>query len=103
MTLPAGWQSPITAQPGQTQQGIDPLRLLPSRRSLRRDRLDLQRALLLAGTARTTPIMVTRDGVIWDGHHAVRVAAEEGRTVEVLVIDLSASPVASSILNLPVR
>jgi hypothetical protein len=47
--------------------------------------------------------MVTRDGVIWDGHHAVRAAAEEGRTVEVLVIDLAAKATGSSILNLPVR
>jgi hypothetical protein len=103
MTLPAGWQSPITVQPGQVQQGIDPLRLLPVRRDLRQVRLDTQRALLLAGTARSTPITVTRDGVIWDGHHAVRVAAEEGRTVDVLVIDMTATPAGSSILALPVR
>jgi len=100
MTVPPGWQSPITAQPGQTQQGVDPLRLLPARRSLQRIRLDAQRALLLAGTPRTTPITVTRDGVIWDGHHAVRAAAEEARLVDVLIVDLRATPVAASILNL---
>jgi hypothetical protein len=47
--------------------------------------------------------MVTRDGVIWDGHHAVGAAAEEGRTVDVLVIDLTARAKETSILNLPVR
>jgi hypothetical protein len=47
--------------------------------------------------------MVTHDGVIWDGHHAVRAAAEEGRTIEVLVIDLTAKAAAASILSLSVR
>jgi hypothetical protein len=103
MSPPAGWQNPITAQPGQLQQGVDPLRLLPARRNLHQRQLDAQRAMLLAGIPRTSPIMVTRDGVIWDGHHAVRAAAEEGRTVEVLVIDLTAKATSSSILNLAVR
>src|SRR5688500_14847095 len=99
MTLPAGWQNPITAQPGQTQAGVDPQALLPSRHDLLRVRLEAQRMLLLAGTPRQTPIQVTPDGVIWDGHHAVRAAAEEGRPVEVLVIRWRVAPVASSILQ----
>jgi hypothetical protein len=103
MTAPAGWQNPITAPAGQSQTGVDPLALLPSRQSLERARLDLQRALLLSGTARTTPILVTAGGVIWDGHHAVRAAAEEGRMIDVEVIALPARATGSSIMNLPVR
>ncbi len=103
MTGPAGWQNPIAARPGQIQQGVDPLRLLPARRDLQRVRLDAQRVLLLGGTPRKTPITVTLDGVIWDGHHAVRAAAEEGRLVNVPIVDLRATPVAAAILNLPVR
>lgn len=65
--------------------------------------LDFQRALLRAGTKRWTPIQVTRDGVIWDGHHAARAAAEEGRLVDVLVVDLAVNAVGDLILDLPVR
>jgi hypothetical protein len=103
MTAPSGWQNPITVPPGQIQTGIDPAILLPSRRRLERVRLEDQRALLLSGTVRTTPILVTTGGVIWDGHHAVRAAAEEGRMIDVEVIALPAKAVASSILSLPVR
>jgi hypothetical protein len=103
MTPPAGWQNPITVQPGQMQYGVDPLRLLSGRRDLRQYRLDVQRGLLRAGTLRTTPIEVTREGVIWDGHHAVRVAAEEGTTVDVLVNEKQRQPKAASIPALPVR
>jgi hypothetical protein len=103
MTVPPGWQNPITVPPGHTQTGVDPLTLLPSRRSLERPRGGVQRALLLSGTARATAILVTPDGVIWDGHHAARAAAEDGRAVDVLVIARPARATGSSILNLPVR
>ncbi len=66
-------------------------------------RLAFQRALLLSGGARLTPIKVTPQGVIYDGHHMARAAAEEGRKVDVLVIDQVVPAVASSILALPVR
>jgi hypothetical protein len=103
MTFPAGWITPITVPPGQAQSGVDPQALLPSRHDLSRVRLEGQRALLLAGTPRLTPIQVTPDGVIWDGHHAVRAAAEEGRTVDVRVVPITVPPAAASILQLPVR
>ncbi len=99
----ADWQNPITAPAGQRQSGLDPLRLLPARVDLFVARLDFQRALLRAGRTRLTPILVTREGVIVDGHHAVRAAAEEGRLVEVLVSELVVTATASSILSLPVR
>jgi len=102
MIFPVNWQSPITAAPGQVQLNVDPRQLLPSRYDLAQFRLDIQQGLLDAGKERTTPIKVTPDGVIWDGHHAVRLAAEEGRLVTVKVVSIAQNPTAVSILNLPV-
>jgi hypothetical protein len=45
---------------------------------------------------------VTTDGVIFDGHHAVRAAAEMGRLIDVKVIAFPQAPTADSILDLPV-
>src|SRR5437899_1839012 len=103
MSRPPGWQNPITATPGQMQGGIDPRQLLPARRDLIRTRLEFQWALLRSGRQRFTPIQVTPDGVIRDGHHAVRAAAEEGATVDVLVVNDRVSPSGPDILALPVR
>ena len=103
MTFPPAWQSPITAQPGQTQVGVDACSLLPSRIDLEQWRLDLQSALRQAGTPRSTPIRVTTQGVIWDGHHAVRLAAERGETVDVRIIPILVPPSGFMILQLPVR
>ena len=102
MTFPANWQNPIAALPGQFQTNVDPAALLPSRHDLSRVRLDIQKALLDSGTQRHTPILVTSDGVIWDGHHAVRVACEEGKKVAVRVVRQKANPSAASIMDLSV-
>jgi hypothetical protein len=102
VTFPANWRSPITAQPGWLQTNVDPLLLLPSRTDLSKVRLDMQQALQDAGVARSTPIEVTPDGVIWDGHHAVRVAAEKAVPITVKVVNVRVNPAASSILHLPV-
>jgi ParB-like chromosome segregation protein Spo0J len=103
MDTPAGWQNPITSPPGQVQSGVDPNQLRPSRTDLIGSRLNLQQQLLRSGQHRLTPIMVSKDGVIIDGHHAVRAAAEQGRTVDVVVRDLSVPAQGGSILNLPIR
>jgi hypothetical protein len=103
MGASAGWQNPITAPPGQIQQGVDPTRLRPARGDLMGTRLEFQRSLLGSGRPRLTPIQVSRDGVIVDGHHAIRAAAEEGRTVDVLISELTVAARESSILNIPVR
>ena len=103
MTFPPAWQSPITAQPGQVQVGVDACSLLPSRTDLEQARLDVQAALRQTGTPRSTPILVTIQGVIWDGHHAVRLAAENGERVDVRVVALLESPSGLTILQLPVR
>jgi len=102
MQPPSGWQNPIRVPPGQWQYGVDPLQLLSGRRDLIQWRLDLQQGLLNTNTPREDPIVVTADGVIWDGHHAIRIAAETGRTVDVFVTDKSRIPRAVSILALPV-
>jgi hypothetical protein len=103
VTFPPSWQSPITARPGQAQVGVAARSLLPSRDDLEQGRLALQSAFRQAGTPRSTPILVTTEGVIWDGHHAVRVAAENGETVDVRVVPLLVPPSGMTILQLPVR
>ena len=45
---------------------------------------------------------MTTDGVIFDGHHAVRAAAEAGRPIDVKVIAFLLPAAADSILDLPV-
>ena len=103
MSSPEDWQNPITAGPGHLQPDVDPAHLRPGRSDLIRSRLEFQRNLIRRNQSRYTPIQVSRDGVIIDGHHYVRAAAEEGRVVEVLVSTLSAVARADSILNLPLR
>jgi hypothetical protein len=102
MHFPSGWKNPITVRAGHRQQGVDPHFLLPARLDLVLVRLEYQRQLLRSRQVRHTPIQVTCDGVIWDGHHAVRAAAEEGQAVEVLVVDQQVDPVGLLILDLPV-
>jgi hypothetical protein len=48
-------------------------------------------------------LRLTPDAVIFDGHHGIRAAAEEGMMVDVLVVGLRVSPCGLSILGLPVR
>ncbi len=102
VNLPANWQNPMTVSPGQLQSDVNPLQLLPSRADLSQMRLDIQQALRDAGIERGTPIEVTADGVIWDGHHAVRVAGATGKLVTVKVVAVRLNPTAASIMDLPV-
>jgi hypothetical protein len=102
MAIPANWQNPITVAVGQSQTNINPLLLLPSRKDLSQVRLDIQKMLLDTGKDRYTAIQVTVDGVIWDGHRAIRAAAERQCEVTVQVVNQRANPAASSILDLPV-
>jgi len=93
MTQPEHWQNPIVVPVGEVQTEIDPSRLKPSRGVLSRNRLEAQRQLILQDVERWTPILVCSQGVICDGHHAVRAAFEQGRLVKVLV---TPQPVRSS-------
>ncbi len=104
MSPSGGRLNPIVARAGQNQSAVEARLLLPSRADLEQSRLGAQEALRQTGTPRSTPIQVTVEGVIWDGHHAVRVAAERGETVEVRVVRLLVPPAAGlTILQLPVR
>jgi len=103
MPISAAWRNPIAVPPGQTQHGVDPARLLPSRGDLIRLRLEAQRHLLRGGMPRFTPIQVTQHGVVFDGHHMVRAAAEEGKLVDVRVVGVTQPPAGDMILDLPVR
>lgn len=60
----------------------------------------MQQALRDAGLGRSTPIEVTPDGVIWDGHHAARIAAESGVLVAVKVVNVRLQSTAASIMDL---
>lgn len=102
MNLPQGWVNPILNPPGSFQKDIEAKWLLPSRKGLCKTRLDFQRLLLGSGQIRFTPIQVTKEGVIWDGHHAVRAAAEKELKVEVIIINQSVRPCGLLILDLPV-
>jgi hypothetical protein len=94
-----GSLNPIHAAPGQMQAGVDAKLLLPSRSDLSRSRLNHQRMLRQTRTPKFTPIQVGTDGIIWDGHHAVRAAAELGETVEVLVVAVSTTWSGLTICN----
>jgi hypothetical protein len=76
---------------------------LPSRPDLITARIEAQRQLIRLGQPRFTPILVTLAGIIYDGHHAVRAAAEEGVTIEIQIVDQPLASSAGSILDLPVR
>ncbi len=75
-----------TAIAGDSIPGVDPATLTAGRRELIQSRLEVQRDLLRQNTKRFTPIIVTEDGVIYDGNHGVRAAAETGEVVDVEVI-----------------
>ena len=100
---PLGWVEPITSPAGQIQRSLDPNQLLPSRDDLVRPRLEFQRGSLQSGQQRSTPIRMTHEGVIWDGHPTIRGAAELGLPVDVLVVAQSVPPSGQTILQLPVR
>ena len=103
MSSPPGWNNSIRVLLGQSQAGIDARSLLPSRSGLSKARLDQQRLLRQSHTARSTPIQATVDGVIWDGHHAVRAAAEASDQVDVLVVAIVEAWSGMTIVQLPVR
>lgn len=100
---PPGWTNPFTVAAGEMQSGVDPRRLLPSRVDLIQERLRVQRELFDGGRPRATPIVVTTEAVIFDGHHFIRIAAEAEGFVDVKVVKFPVSARADSILDLPVR
>lgn len=88
----------------RAQSNVDPNTLRAgSQRTLDPGRLGTQRSLIQRGVQRHTPIQVTRDGVIFDGHHGVRAAIEANRPVTVEVIDSVTIAPGPPVSQLPMR
>jgi hypothetical protein len=96
--------SPITVKPGEMQM-VNPNDLTPGRVDLDSLRLKKQAELQAKGEQRLGgPVVVEPNGVIFDGNHAARAAADAGRPLEVLVKPGSTTPVpahAPRITDLP--
>jgi hypothetical protein len=67
-------------------------------------RLAQQQLLLQQRTPRYTPITATQEGVIWDGNHGARAAADAGKAIDVKVVNPEC-PVNSygPVKDLPIR
>jgi hypothetical protein len=78
---------PNNATAGQTLGGIDPSSLQAGRANLWQSRLTTQQNLVTGQVPRANPITVTPQGVIYNGNHGARAAAEAGVSISVEVID----------------
>lgn len=82
--------NPITAPAGTIQRGVNPAALRAgAQMRLQASRLAVQKGLIQSGTKRYDPIVVTRQGVIYDGTHGARAAVDLGALVDVVVVDLN--------------
>jgi YD repeat-containing protein len=79
---------PKGTKPGQMVRNVDPVSLTAGRRDLVLSKLSGQRDLVRNGITRHHPIQVTSDGIIYEGNHGVRAAAEKGVSVDVEVVDM---------------
>lgn len=103
---PAGQQPPVPANAlanqgvafnranaavGQIQRAVNPRTLRPGARRML-DRGRYRRIVDDLGGGIREPLQVTREGVIVQGHHRARVAAERGLRVDVEVVDAVQQP-----------
>jgi hypothetical protein len=79
---------PRNAQSGAILYDIDPASLQANRPELERSRLETQRQLIAAGIRRYSMIQVNCVGVVLNGNHGARAAAEVGVAIDVFVTDL---------------
>ena len=79
---------PAQAKHGIVLRGIDPATLQANRAELVEWRAKDQRQLIATGTARHTLIQVNCQGIILQGNHGARAAAEAGVAIDVQVVDL---------------
>jgi hypothetical protein len=93
---------PSGAQPGQILDHIDPNSLQAGRPVLDAGRLAEQERLIQQGIPRATPIQVTPAGVIYDGNHGARAAAQAGVPVRVEVVPPWPIQPQGPVMNLPV-
>jgi RNA-binding protein YhbY len=87
---------------------VNPLSIKPNqvRATLNKGRLQTQRDLLSGEIERTTLIQVTANGVVWDGHHGLRAAAEATKVVKVKVVkgaEINPPGNHNSILDIPIE
>jgi len=82
-------------------RGVDPWTLRAGRVNLVIGALMRQRRLAAARITRHTMIKVTADGVLWDGNHAVKVAMELNRAVDIEVVK-GQRPDCGLVADLPV-
>ena len=92
---------PVQAKHRVVLQGIDAATLRSNKTFLEEWRLELQRQLIANGIKRSSLIKVNCQGIILEGNHGARVAAEMGVPVEVLVVDMP-HPTTGPILQVPV-
>ncbi|HEX3627411.1 MAG TPA: RHS repeat-associated core domain-containing protein [Verrucomicrobiae bacterium] len=98
-------RNPITAAPGQTQT-VDPNGLVAGQRAtLSQGRLAAQAQLQQQNIPRNGgPPLVYENGVIYDGHHAVRAAADSGAKITVKVMQGQGTSITGKpVTGLPVH
>ena len=85
-------------------EGVDPNTLkVGNQQTLDPVRLNQQKNLIKNGIERNTLIQVTKDGVIYDGHHGVRAALEMGKYIDVEIVPQTIMPSNIPISKLPIR
>jgi hypothetical protein len=92
---------PTQARHGVVLRGIDPASLQSNRPELEQSRLEDQRHLIATGTPRHTLIQVNCEGIILQGNHGARAAAEAGIAIDVRVLDFP-HPSYGPILSIPI-
>jgi hypothetical protein len=92
---------PKQARHGIVLHGIDPATLRSNKTELEQWRVELQRQLIADGIKRHSLIQVNCEGIILEGNHGARAAADAGVPVNVQVIDLP-HPSTGSILDIPI-
>jgi hypothetical protein len=92
---------PSLAKHGIVLRGVDPATLFANKPELEESRLEDQRQLIATGTPRYTLIQVNRQGIILQGNHGARAAAEAGVAIDVRVLDFP-HPSFGPILTLPI-
>jgi len=90
---------------GDIIEDVDARTLQASRVDLWSENLELQEALIASRISRNTLIQVTKNGIIWDGHHGAAAAARKGLSITVEIVDVIGSSLnpKDEILNLPIK
>ncbi|MCE9553164.1 MAG: hypothetical protein K8T91_07270 [Planctomycetes bacterium] len=103
--MPPGKPLPIGVVAGDIIEDVDARTLQASRLDLWSENIEIQESLIAAQISRDTLIQVTKNGIIWDGHHGAAAAARRGLSITVEIVDFigSAPSPKGEILNLPIK